>query len=213
MTTKNLETWTERNDIVEKEMKDRFNLDSKVTERGEHGMKDLMSELPSQKWIKYSESDIQEAAGKRIDTIVKRKWVSMGNLSIEENERMKKLVDNVKKGLNGKPAQMIEQFAEMRDWIMGTLSTSDGKSEKDKNNLLTSQKELENKDSANEDWRESLQKLREFIQKKIEQQQMLASSIAREACKMWDQTYWKWNENTKNSADRNLDRGLGSCLP
>jgi hypothetical protein len=67
---------------------------------------------------------------------------------------------------------------------MGTLSTSDGKSEKDKNNLLTSQKELENKDSANEDWRESLQKLREFIQKKIEQQQMLASSIAREACKM-----------------------------
>jgi hypothetical protein len=39
----------------------------------------------------------------------------MGNLSIEENERMKKLVDNVKKGLNGKPAQMIEQFAEMRD--------------------------------------------------------------------------------------------------
>lgn len=193
MSVHNLET-KNSNEIVEENTLKKFDLDKPLSERGLYGLRDLLSSLPKiNTWDKYATFNINTAARKRIDEIVSNKRISMGNLSIEEEERMKKLVEKVKKGLNGDTTQMIEQFAEIRDWIMGTLSTSDGKSEKDKNNFLTSQKELENKDIDNKDWWESLQKLREFIQKKIENQQEKTNDKAREACRMWDKTTWIWN--------------------
>ncbi len=151
---------------------------------------DFLSRYLPKKDSNYDKDDIKWAANKWIDAIISNKRVSMGNLSIEEEERMNKLVESVKKGLNGNPAQMIEQFAEIRDWIVGTLSTSDGKSEKDKNNFLTSQRELENNDSANEDWQKSMQQLREFITKKESEHNTASEVQCRIAKKEWDRSLW-----------------------
>jgi hypothetical protein len=198
-------TWIETkiNEVeTTEEKRKNLTLETPLTPDGDRGLKDLYSELPNKNWVMYTPSDIQDAAWRRIDKIIANKLISIKNLSDDEKKKMGEYMNTIKESMNekGSISEKIEHFSQIRDWLVGTLSASDGKSQKDKWNLEESQKTQKENIESTIDWKESLRKIQELMQRGQEEQRKKSDLQRKIAEEEWNRSSGIANMNVWKEA-------------
>ena len=149
------------------------------------GFKDIAPELT--RWDgNFDQNDIKLAAQRRIDVLIASKLISVGNLSREEQDKIRQIQIEIMKCMDGKsPKDMVEEYGKIREKLVGTLSASDGKFQST-NKATQFKQEWEQIAirEKKEDWTDSMEQLRNEIQRitnkrsedKLKQQQRLAQA-------------------------------------
>lgn len=136
-----------------------------LSDSWKRGFRDLVWEM-QKKEGNFDQNDIKTAAQKRIDAAIEAKWISLSNLSHEEQERIIALQRQILMSMDGKsPKDMVEEFWKIQEKLAGTLSASDGKFQK---TTLKEQSVQEWEQVAvrekKEDWSDAMEELRKELQ-------------------------------------------------
>ena len=132
--------------------------------------RDLASEL-NKKDGNFDKEEVGKAAQKRIDAMIESKGISIKNLSPEEQQRIRDIQDKMLTGMNkmNTPAEMVEEYGKIREKLMWALSASDGKFVTTERGVQIQQEWEQRKEEVKkESWEDSVEQLRNEIQKAID---------------------------------------------
>jgi hypothetical protein len=132
--------------------------------------RDLASEL-NKKDGNFDKEELGKAAQKRIDAMIESKGISIKNLSPEEQQRIRDIQDKMLTGMNkmNTPAEMVEEYGKIREKLMWALSASDGKFVTTERGVQIQQEWEQRKEEVKkESWEDSVEQLRDEIQKAID---------------------------------------------
>jgi hypothetical protein len=141
-----------------------------LSDTWKHWFRDLASEL-NKKDGNFDKEEVGKAAQKRIDAMIESKGISIKNLSPEEQQRIRDIQDKMLTGMNNMntPAEMVEEYGKIREKLMWALSASDGKFVTTERGMQIQQEWEQRKEEVKkESWEDSVEQLRNEIQKAID---------------------------------------------